>query len=94
MAGPDDADLSLGDYLHRHGYSKAFIYDHLLPMAAAIWSSSIAIPGLQTPSLRRVTAVAAVVPTAISTQVLDIRSTGLERQLHPFAIGGVPNRQI
>lgn len=31
--------FSLGSYLHDHVYSKAFIEDHLLPMAAAIWSS-------------------------------------------------------
>lgn len=29
---------SLGDYLARNNYSQAFIHDHLLPMAAAIWS--------------------------------------------------------
>ena len=34
------ADLgSLGDYLARHGYGEALIRDHLLPMAAAIWST-------------------------------------------------------
>jgi predicted NAD/FAD-binding protein len=32
-------DLSLGDYLAGHRYCAAFIEDHLLPMAAAIWSS-------------------------------------------------------
>ena len=31
--------FSLGSYLRDHVYSKAFIEDHLLPMAAAIWSS-------------------------------------------------------
>jgi len=31
---------SLGDYLERGGYSMAFVRDHLLPMGAAIWSSS------------------------------------------------------
>ena len=30
---------SLGDYLAVHGYGDAFIRDHLLPMAAAIWST-------------------------------------------------------
>jgi uncharacterized protein len=30
---------SLGDYLHAGGYGEAFIRDHLLPMAAAIWST-------------------------------------------------------
>ena len=33
-------DLSLGEYLDQGGYSKAFIDDHLLPMGAAIWSTS------------------------------------------------------
>lgn len=32
---------SLGEYLARNGYNDAFIYDHLLPMAAAIWSCPI-----------------------------------------------------
>ena len=39
----DDASLrgvSLGDYLDRNGYSQAFIDDHLLPMGAAIWSTT------------------------------------------------------
>lgn len=30
---------SLGEYLDRGGYGRAFIDDHLLPMAAAIWSA-------------------------------------------------------
>ncbi len=32
----------LGAYLDRHGYSAAFQHDHLLPMAAAIWSTPCA----------------------------------------------------
>ena len=40
-APPDDA-LSLGTYLSAHGYSEAFITRHLLPMAAAIWSTPTA----------------------------------------------------
>ena len=31
--------ISLGNYLERHGYGRAFRDDHLLPMAAAIWSA-------------------------------------------------------
>lgn len=31
--------LSLGAYLRRKGFGQAFIEDHLLPMAGAIWSS-------------------------------------------------------
>ncbi|GHA36891.1 NAD/FAD-binding protein [Devosia pacifica] len=34
---PDD--LSIGAFLERYGYSKAFIEDHILPISAAIWST-------------------------------------------------------
>lgn len=34
-----DPDLSLGAYLSARGYGAAFVQDHLLPMAAAIWST-------------------------------------------------------
>jgi predicted NAD/FAD-binding protein len=34
-----DPAISLGDYLTSRGYSRAFSDDHLLPMAAAIWST-------------------------------------------------------
>lgn len=40
LDNPETADLSLGDFLDRHGYGEAFIEDHILPMAAAIWSCS------------------------------------------------------
>ena len=33
-------DISLGEYLDARGYAPAFIDDHLLPMAAAIWSTA------------------------------------------------------
>ncbi|WP_119168092.1 NAD(P)/FAD-dependent oxidoreductase [Algihabitans albus] len=33
-------DLPIGEYLQREGYSQAFMDDHLLPMAAAVWSCS------------------------------------------------------
>ncbi len=36
------ADISLGDYLAAGGYGAAFRDDHLLPMAAAIWSAPCA----------------------------------------------------
>jgi hypothetical protein len=36
---------SLGDYLPFHGYKAAFIQDHLLPLAAAIWSTPIGQDG-------------------------------------------------
>jgi predicted NAD/FAD-binding protein len=32
------SDISLGDFLDRHGYSEGFRNHYLLPMAAAIWS--------------------------------------------------------
>ena len=41
LVGPD-ADLSLQELLARHHYSQAFSRDHLMPMAAAIWSASAA----------------------------------------------------
>lgn len=34
--------MSLGDYLARHSYGDAFQRDHLLPQAAAIWSTPLA----------------------------------------------------
>jgi predicted NAD/FAD-binding protein len=34
-------DISLREFLQTHNYSDAFIYDHLMPMGAAIWSSSV-----------------------------------------------------
>jgi len=34
------AGISLGDYLTQGGYGDAFIEDHLLPMGAAIWSTT------------------------------------------------------
>jgi predicted NAD/FAD-binding protein len=36
-------DVSLGDYLDRLGMSAAFRDDHLYPMAAAIWSTPVAM---------------------------------------------------
>jgi uncharacterized protein len=39
---PASADMSLGDYLAEHRYSTAFLEDHLLPIAAAIWSAPTA----------------------------------------------------
>jgi uncharacterized protein len=40
---PEAADLTLGAYLARGRYSTAFVDDHLLPMAAAIWSAPPAV---------------------------------------------------
>ncbi|MEF7615866.1 NAD(P)/FAD-dependent oxidoreductase [Aquincola sp. MAHUQ-54] len=46
---PGDAasagNLSLDEYLDRHGYGRAFRDDHLYPMAAAIWSTPAAQVG-------------------------------------------------
>jgi len=42
MANRTLAGLTLGDYLNARGYSEAFQTDHLLPQAAAIWSSPVA----------------------------------------------------
>lgn len=39
LAEPGADDMTLGDYLKREKYSRAFVEDHLLPMGAAIWSS-------------------------------------------------------
>ena len=39
LACLDDPDMSLGDYLRRGKFGRAFERDHLLPMAAAIWSA-------------------------------------------------------
>jgi len=38
---PESEMLSLGAWLDREAYSDAFVHDHLLPMGAAIWSTSI-----------------------------------------------------
>ena len=38
--GHANAPGSLGDFLDAHGYGEAFQNDHLLPMAAAVWSAS------------------------------------------------------
>lgn len=39
LATLTDPNITLGDYLKSRGFSEAFRDDHLLPMAAAIWSS-------------------------------------------------------
>lgn len=36
---PGSVALTLGAYLDREGYGEPFIRDHLLPMAAAVWST-------------------------------------------------------
>ncbi len=33
-------DVTLGEYLDREGYSASFAEDHILPMSAAIWSTT------------------------------------------------------
>jgi uncharacterized protein len=39
-ANAEGSSLSLGQYLEQNNYSEAFIHQHILPIAAAIWSSS------------------------------------------------------
>lgn len=42
MLNREDVDqISLRELLNIHGYSNAFIYNHLLPMGAAIWSTPV-----------------------------------------------------
>lgn len=36
-----DPGLTLGDFLKRENYGDGFLYDHLLPMGAAIWSCPV-----------------------------------------------------
>lgn len=40
LTDPAYANLSLGDFLTAKRYHKSFVEDHLLPMGAAIWSTS------------------------------------------------------
>ena len=47
MAALDGSALSLRRYLDERGYGSAFIEDHLLPMAAAIWSTPCGAVGDQ-----------------------------------------------
>ena len=42
LAQVEAAGLTLGQFLDAEGYSAAFAEDHLLPMGAAIWSSTVA----------------------------------------------------
>jgi uncharacterized protein len=39
MHALDPVQTTLGEYLSQHGFGRAFREDHLLPMAAAIWSA-------------------------------------------------------
>ncbi|MEO6015031.1 MAG: FAD-dependent oxidoreductase [Devosia sp.] len=40
VARPEYEGVTLGEYLDQNGYTDAFIEDHLLPMGAAIWSTT------------------------------------------------------
>jgi predicted NAD/FAD-binding protein len=40
LDSPDIAGMTLGEFLKRHAYSDALVDHHILPMCAAIWSSS------------------------------------------------------
>jgi uncharacterized protein len=44
LAGAGQRELSLGDWLRQHQFSRAFIQRHIVPMTAAIWS----VPPAQT----------------------------------------------
>ncbi|MEQ8510071.1 MAG: NAD(P)/FAD-dependent oxidoreductase [Rhodospirillaceae bacterium] len=37
---PQNANVTLGEYLKSSGYGNAFLRDHIYPMAASIWSAS------------------------------------------------------
>lgn len=37
---PENATLSLGQYLKKSGYSDGFLRDHIYPMASSIWSAT------------------------------------------------------
>ncbi|KAK0490740.1 hypothetical protein IW261DRAFT_1433878 [Armillaria novae-zelandiae] len=39
LDGPVELSLSIGEYLHREGYSDSFRDNYLLPMTAGIWST-------------------------------------------------------
>lgn len=39
---PSHADVTLGDFLNQHGFSDYFSDNYILPMGAAIWSSTLA----------------------------------------------------
>ncbi len=41
LARPDAISMTLGEYLGMAGYSAAFARDHILPMGAAIWSTTV-----------------------------------------------------
>ncbi len=41
MKDGDIPALSLGDYVRANGYSDAFVYSHILPMCAALWSQPV-----------------------------------------------------
>ena len=41
LLSPVDVSMSLGEFLRKGGYGDRFLYDHLLPMGAAIWSTPV-----------------------------------------------------
>ncbi len=40
-AAPGEPEPAIGDWLAERGYSRVFVEEHLMPMAAAIWSSPL-----------------------------------------------------
>lgn len=54
LLGQDDHqanELTIGEYLDRHGYSQAFRDDYLIPMTAAVWSTSPDKASLEFPAM-------------------------------------------
>ncbi len=41
LTDPAADTVTLGEYLESKGYSHAFVYNHLLPMAGAVWSTAV-----------------------------------------------------
>ncbi|MCH2100357.1 MAG: FAD-dependent oxidoreductase [Planctomycetes bacterium] len=39
LLSPEAAEVALGEYLQKNRYAREFVDDHLVPMAAAVWST-------------------------------------------------------
>ncbi|KAH7392524.1 amine oxidase-like protein [Pyrenochaeta sp. MPI-SDFR-AT-0127] len=50
-AASDAAEMSIGEYLRREGYSAAFRDDYLIPMTACVWSTGADKCALEFPAL-------------------------------------------
>ncbi|ORY80901.1 hypothetical protein BCR37DRAFT_399255 [Protomyces lactucae-debilis] len=49
--GSDDQELTIGEWLAKYGYSESFKHNYLIPMTAAIWSTSPDKVSLDFPAL-------------------------------------------